>query len=94
MMSLAQTIAADLSLPHQGVASVLSLLAEKATIPFIARYRKERTGGLDEVQLRAISDRLRLVTELSDRRAAIKKALTESGKLTDALARQLDACTR
>jgi uncharacterized protein len=74
------------------VAAALDLFADKATVPFLARSRKERTGGLDEVQLRAIDEARTRLGELDSRRTAIKKALTELGKLTPALEAQLDAC--
>ncbi|HEY5923505.1 MAG TPA: Tex-like N-terminal domain-containing protein, partial [Kofleriaceae bacterium] len=60
-----------LGLPAKGVAAVIALLDEGNTVPFIARYRKERTGGLDEVQIRAIEEKREYVIELESRRAAI-----------------------
>ena len=65
---------------------MVALLADKNTVPFIARYRKEATGGLDEVQIRAIEERRAYLTELEDRRAAIAASIEEQGKLTAELA--------
>ncbi len=78
-------IAAELSLPRRGVAAVAELLEGGATVPFIARYRKEVTGSLDEVAVTAIRDRLHQLRELDKRRAAVLKSLEETGKLTDEL---------
>jgi len=85
-------VAAHLGLPAQGVAAVLSLLDEGATVPFIARYRKERTGALDEEQIRAVRDRHRYLGELEARRAAIGAAIEEQGQLTPELEARLRAC--
>src|SRR5262245_39152364 len=78
-------IAAELKLPMAGVASAARLLAEGATVPFIARYRKEATGSLDEVALAAIRDRMSQLAELEDRRAAILKSLDERNLLSPEL---------
>lgn len=78
-------IAEQLSMPPSRVAAVAALLAEGATIPFIARYRKEATGNLDEIAVGAIRDRLDQLRELTDRRAAILKSLDQNGRLTDEL---------
>src|SRR5215204_319414 len=84
------TVARELSLsPHQ-VASTLALFAEGNTLPFIARYRKEATAGLDEVQLRDVRDRAQYLTELDERRAAILKSIDEQGKLDDVLRNAID----
>ena len=83
---IAQAIAAR----SQQVAAAVALLDEGATVPFIARYRKEATGGLDDTQLRVLEERLIYERELEERRAAILSALTESGKLTDELAAQIE----
>ena len=83
----AAAVAADLGLPLAGVERTLALAAEGATVPFLARYRKEATGGLDEVQLRAILDAAAAREELESRRAAILKSLAEHGKLTPELER-------
>ncbi len=86
-------IAAELSLPPRSVAAVVALLAEGATVPFIARYRKERTGGLDEVQIRTIEERRSYLIELDDRRKAILASIEEQGKLTPELKKRIEACT-
>ena len=78
-------VAAELSLASQQVRSTLALFADGATLPFVARYRKEMTGGLDEVQLRDVRDRAEYLQELEARRAAILKSVDEQGKLDDAL---------
>jgi len=85
-------LARELSLPERGVAAVVKLLAEGATVPFIARYRKEVTGGLDEVQIRAIEERRIYVLELEERRAAILASVDEQGKLTPELRAKIVAC--
>ena len=93
MSTFAQTIAQSLSLPESKVTAALGLFESGATLPFVARYRKEQTGGLDEVQLRDIMERKEYVTDLEQRRSTIVEAIREQGKLTDALANQLRACT-
>jgi protein Tex len=81
----AQKIAAELGLRPNQVSAALELLLAGNTIPFVARYRKEATGELDEVQLRDVRDRHEYLAELDDRRAAILKSIDEQGKLTPAL---------
>jgi protein Tex len=83
--SLISTVARELALPVASVERTLALFAEGNTLPFIARYRKEVTGGLDEVQLRDVRDRAEYLTELEDRRAAVLKSIADQGKLDDAL---------
>ena len=78
-------ISAELKAAPAQVAATAKLLAEGATVPFIARYRKEATGGLDEVAVTAVRDRLGQMVELEQRREAILKSLTERNLLTDAL---------
>ncbi|MCO4098531.1 Tex family protein [Gemmatimonas sp.] len=78
-------VATELSLNAPQVQRTLALFAEGATLPFIARYRKEVTGGLDEVQLRDVRERAEYLKEMEDRRAAILKSIDEQGKLDDAL---------
>ncbi|WP_106393616.1 Tex family protein, partial [Enhygromyxa salina] len=87
------TLAEELKLPPSGVLAVVGLLAEGATVPFIARYRKEATGGLDEVQIRAIEERRGYLVELEDRRAAILSSIRDQAKLTPALEAKLRAAT-
>jgi len=82
-------VATELSLAPQQVRSTLALFAEGATLPFVARYRKEATGGLDEVQLRDVRERAEYLQEMEERRAAIIKSVDEQGKLDDALRAQL-----
>jgi len=79
------TVARELSLTPTQVANTLTLFGEGNTLPFIARYRKEVTGGLDEVQLRDVRDRAQYLTELDERRVTILKSIEEQGKLDDAL---------
>ncbi len=81
-----QTIATDIGATADQVRSAIGLLDGGATVPFIARYRKEVTGGLDDTQLRRLEDRLGYLRELEARRAAIVGSITEQGKMTDALA--------
>jgi protein Tex len=90
-----QRIAAELSVGVGQVAAAVGLLGEGATVPFIARYRKERTGGLDDTQLRKLEERLGYLRELEDRRATVLKSIEEQGKLTPELARAIaDAETK
>ncbi len=84
-------IAVELKLPTSGVASTARLLADGATVPFIARYRKEATGSLDEVAIAAIRDRLSQLAELEARRAAVLKSLDERKLLTPELRQALAA---
>ena len=91
--TLARAVADDLKLPARAVETVLALFDDGATVPFVARYRKERTGGLDEVQLRAIEQRREQRVELERRRDTIIEAITEQGKLTPALRTALVAAT-
>jgi uncharacterized protein len=86
----AQKIAAELGLRAPQVSAALELLLAGNTIPFVARYRKEATGELDEVQLRDVRDRHEYLAELDERRAAILKSIDEQGKLTPELKAQVD----
>ncbi len=88
----AHSIAATLALPERKVAAALRLFDEGATVPFVARYRKEKTGSLDETALRAILERRDLLAALSKRREAIRAALAEQGQLTPSLEGRLAAC--
>src|SRR5690348_8553353 len=85
MQSIEQRIAADIAAQPAQVKAAVELLDGGATVPFIARYRKEVTGGLDDVQLRELEARLAYLRELEDRRVAVLKSIDEQGKLTDAL---------
>jgi protein Tex len=84
-------VAADLALPAAGVAAVCGLLADGATVPFIARYRKEATGGLDEVQIRAVEERRGYLVELEERREVVLASIADQGKLTPELERRIRA---
>ncbi len=84
-MDISQTIANELNLNTNQINTVLRLFEEGATIPFIARYRKEKTGGLDEEQLRDIEDRHNYLSILENRKTAILKSIEEQGKLTPEL---------
>ena len=83
----------ELALPRHGVAAVVELLQGGATVPFIARYRKEATGGLDEVQIRTIDERRTYLRELHERKQAVLDTIAGQGKLTDSLARSIIAAT-
>jgi len=85
-------IARELSLPVQGVRAVVKLLAEGSTVPFIARYRKEATGELDEVQIRNIEERRSYLLEMEERRRTILESIASQGKLTDDLKKRILAC--
>ena len=85
-------LAKELGLSAQSVASVSELLQRGATVPFIARYRKEATGGLDEVQIRTIEERRTYLLELHDRRASILSEINKQGRLTAELSKKLHAC--
>jgi uncharacterized protein len=82
-------VAAELELPRSGVAAVARLLAEGATVPFIARYRKEATGGLDEVQIRQIEERKSYLTELDARKRSVLAEIAKQGKLTETLEKKI-----
>ncbi|CAM5413633.1 Tex family protein [Rhodanobacter lindaniclasticus] len=85
MLSIEQRIAHDIAAKTDQVRAAVDLLDGGATVPFIARYRKEVTGGLDDTQLRLLEERLRYLRELEERRAAILASVEEQGKLSDAL---------
>ena len=91
--SIASLIAKELAIPLHQVTATVTLLDDGNTIPFIARYRKEVTGGLDEVQIRDIQTRLEYLRKLAERRDAVKAEIASQEKLTDELAAQLDAAT-
>ena len=85
-----QRLAAELNVRPAQVAAAVSLIDEGATVPFIARYRKEATGGLDDTQLRTLEERLAYLSELEERRGAILASIEEQGKLTPALRTQVE----
>lgn len=91
-MKEASFISQSLSLPHRSVSAVLILLNEGCTIPFISRYRKERTGNLDEVQITDISELYDRLKELGKRKETILKTIREQGKLTTALETKIQSC--
>ncbi|MDR0788300.1 MAG: RNA-binding transcriptional accessory protein [Gemmatimonadota bacterium] len=93
MLEYAVTIARELALDPRRVEAVLKLLVEGNTIPFIARYRKEATGELDEVQIRDIRDRGEYLTELDARRSVILTSIEEQGKLTPGLRGKIEAAS-
>ncbi|MES2940864.1 MAG: Tex family protein [Pseudomonadota bacterium] len=82
MQNIIRQIAAELQVQERQVQAAADLLDGGATVPFVARYRKEATGGLDDAQLRALAERLVYLRELEDRRAAVLKSIEEQGKLT------------
>jgi protein Tex len=88
---LIQQVADELHLRPEQVDRTLALSADGATVPFVARYRKEATGGLDEVQVQAILDSARRLRELTDRRAAVISSIEQQGRMTPELARALAA---
>ncbi|CAN5138973.1 Tex family protein [soil metagenome] len=87
------SVAAELALAQHSVRAVVALLSEGASVPFIARYRKEQTGGLDEVQIRSIQERSAYVKELHERKATVREEIERQGKLTPELAKKIEACT-
>lgn len=89
----APLVAAELNIPPRGVAAVIELLSSGATVPFIARYRKEATGALDEVQIRDIEERHAYLMDLEKRRQSILASISEQGKLSDKLRERILAVT-
>lgn len=85
MDQISQRIADELSVKQTQVSAAVALLDEGSTVPFIARYRKEVTGGLDDTQLRTLEERLRYLRELEDRRSTVLKSIDDQGKLSDEL---------
>lgn len=85
MDQISQRIADELSVKQTQVSAAVALLDEGSTVPFIARYRKEVTGGLDDTQLRNLEERLRYLRELEDRRSTVLKSIDDQGKLSDEL---------
>ena len=93
-MLIINQIAGELHLPVKGVTAAVDLLDEGNTIPFIARYRKEATGELDENQLRALEERLSYLRNLTKRRAEVERLIDEQGKLTPELAQKLEKAVK
>jgi protein Tex len=93
MSGFAALIAVKLNLKQTQVQAVLALFEEGATIPFIARYRKDKTGGLDEVQIQQIQDEAKFLKEFTERKTFIEKAITEQGKMTEELQTKINNAT-
>ncbi|MBI5430644.1 MAG: RNA-binding transcriptional accessory protein [Nitrosomonadales bacterium] len=91
--SIEQRLAAEVAAKPAQIAAAITLLDEGATVPFISRYRKEATGGLDDTQLRMLEERLRYLRELEERRAAIVASITEQGKMTPELLKAVSLAT-
>ncbi len=92
-LKIVPILAKELGVGTSQVSAAVMLLDGGATVPFIARYRKEATGNLDDTQLRTLEDRLRYLRELEERRAAVLASIEEQGKLTDALRERIEAAT-
>ncbi len=92
MLNIPELLAEELALELRHVRNALALLADGATVPFIARYRKEKTGEMNEVQLRALRDRFAYLTELEERKRTILQSIDEQGKLTHELKAKIEAC--
>ena len=90
-MNITQILSQELSATTAQINAAIELLDDGATVPFIARYRKEATGGLDDTQLRQLAERLQYLRELEDRKAVVLKSIEEQGKLSDALRAQIEA---
>ncbi len=93
MQTYSPSVSAKLAIPEKQVNAVLELLAEGATIPFIARYRKDKTGALDEVQIQKIQEEAKFQREFSDRKSFIEKTISEQGKMTDFLQEKINAAS-
>lgn len=93
MSDIATLVASALNLPVKGVIATIELLDSGATVPFISRYRKERTGSLDEVEVRAIEQQLRRTREMEERREFVRHAIEDAGALTDRLSQRLTEAT-
>ena len=93
MSAFVQPIAQKLNIKLTQVEAVLSLLEEGATIPFIARYRKDKTGALDEVQIQQIQDEAKFLKEFTERKTFIEKTITDQQKMTEALQQKIDKAT-
>src|SRR6185436_1968407 len=93
MDKINQRIATELGVGIGQVSAAVELLGEGSTVPFIARYRKEKTGGLDDTQLRKLEERLGYLRELEDRRVTVLKTIEEQCKLTPELARTINGAT-
>ena len=92
LAQLAEQVASEVELPLNSVQATLSLFEDGATVPFIARYRKERTGSLDEEQIRAVRDRADYLVKLDERKQTVLRKIEEQGKLTDELRDLILSC--
>src|SRR5512136_1475739 len=90
-MDIAKLIAQELSLGLDQIENALALFAEGGTVPFIARYRKERTGEMNEIQLRALLERFQYLSELEERKKTILQSIAEQGKLTEELKSRIES---
>ena len=90
MQTIAEILSAELKQSLNYVQNVITLLDEGNTIPFIARYRKEMHGAMDDTTLRELADRLQYLRNLQDRRETVKNTIAEQGKLTDELSAAID----
>ena len=90
-MNITQILSQELSATAAQITAAVELLDDGATVPFIARYRKEATGGLDDTQLRQLAERLQYLRELEERKAVVLKSIEEQGKLSDDLRAQIEA---
>lgn len=91
MPTIAEILARELEKPLAHVQNVINLLDEGNTIPFIARYRKELHGAMDDTTLRTLEERLQYLRNLEERRTAVKKSIVDQGKLTEELAAAIDS---
>jgi len=94
MQNIVAQIAQEIRVGVHQVQAAVDLIDGGATVPFIARYRKEATGGLDDIQLRELEYRLGYLRELEDRRATVLRSIDEQGKLTDELKHQIESAIR
>ncbi|MDE3253788.1 MAG: RNA-binding transcriptional accessory protein, partial [Bacteroidota bacterium] len=93
MEEYAAKIATKTNISRKQISAVLALFSEGATVPFIARYRKDLTGGLDEVQIVQIQEEARMQKEFAERKTFIEKSIAEQGKMTDFLQGRIDQAT-
>ena len=91
---LFQMVAAETNLSASIIEKVIALFDEGNTVPFIARYRKEVTGGLDEVDIKAIQDKWNYILQLEQRKTEVIRIISEQGKLTDELEKEINAATQ
>ena len=94
MLDIPVFLAKELSVDSWQIKNTIDLIKDGGTVPFIARYRKEKTGGLDEVVLRTLNDRFQYLTELEERKQSVLKSIEDQGKLTDELKGSIEQCTQ